>query len=455
MGRKPPKIFFSGIGGSGVSAIACFMADRGNTVVGSDRAFDREPVHPLVKILNARGITVVPQDGNGIDRSFDYAVFSTAVEPGQPEIVRAREQGVPTKTRPEYLSELTASFHTIAVSGTSGKSTASGLLAFLMKRLGLDPNFIGGGRVKQFQSSSNPGNYLSGSSDHLIIEACESDGSIVNYRPKHTIILNLSLDHHTVEKTSQMFKSLIEHTTEKVIMNADDKNLENITRKDIVTFSIQRPSDYQACSPVLRPFSAEFTLHNTKFSLSMPGICNLYNALSCIALLAETGITLKSMSEILPEFRGIERRFDILFDEGEAIVIDDYAHNPHKIASLMETVNNIREQVCYIFQPHGFGPTRLMKEGYTNAFAEKLRVTDHLVLLPIYYAGGTASKDISSKDLADGVRARGKSVEVAQKREDILEQLNEYSAYVVFGARDDTLSVFARNIAARLSGKTR
>src|SRR4030042_1689363 len=162
MPDKPLKIFFSGIGGSGVSAIACFMADRGHTVTGSDRSFEAKPKHPLYKILNSNGITITPQDGKGIDSSFDFVVFSTAVEHDRPEFIKAKTLGLPMKTRPEYLAELTSEFKTIAVSGTSGKSTTAGLLAFLIQRLGMKPNFIGGGRVKKFKTDKQPGNSLTG-----------------------------------------------------------------------------------------------------------------------------------------------------------------------------------------------------------------------------------------------------------------------------------------------------
>ncbi len=448
MHSRPLKIFFSGIGGSGVSAIANFMADKGHIIVGSDRAFDMDSRHPLKKTFQSRGIAVVPQDGNGIDDTFDFAVFSAAVEPDQPEVLKAKAHGIPVKTRPEYLAEITASFSTIAISGTSGKSTASGMLAFMMKRLGLNPNFIGGGRVKQFKSSSNPGNSLTGDSDYLIIEACESDGTIVNYRPQHSIILNLSLDHHPVDKTAKMFETLMENTMKKVIVNADDGNLGKITGRNTITFSIHNPSHYRADAIVYRPFSTDFSLHGTRFSLSSPGKYNLYNALSCIALLSEIGISLKAIAAVLPEFQGIDRRFDVLLNDGQRLVIDDYAHNPHKISSLMQTVRHLREDICYIFQPHGFGPTRLMKKEYIEAFIKNLRDTDRLILLPIFYTGGAVSKDISSHDLADEIRAEGKSAEVVEQREDILKRLREYQTYVVFGARDETLSDFARDIAA-------
>ncbi len=447
MYSAPLKIFFSGIAGSGVSAIAGFMADRGHTIIGSDRIFDMEPHNPLKRVFHDKGITIVPQDGKGLDSAVDFAVFSTAVEPDRPEILKAKALGIPIKTRPEFLAEITASFQTIAVSGTSGKSTVSGLLAFLMERLGLNPNFIGGGRVKQFKSSSNLGNSLTGNSDYLVIEACESDGSIVNFIPQHSIILNLSLDHNPVDKTTRMFEALIKNTREKVVVNADDENLKKIINKNIITFSIYNPSNYKVERIVYKPFGADFSLNGTNFSLSLPGEHNLYNALSCIAMLMEIGISPDAVAAILPEFQGIDRRFDVLLNEGEKLVIDDYAHNPHKILSLMQTVKPLRERICYIFQPHGFSPTRLMKKEYIEVFVKNLRASDHLILLPIFYAGGTTSKDISSRDLAEGIKAAEKSVEVVEKREDILKRLHEYQAYVIFGARDETLSDFAKEIA--------
>ncbi|MBI5675778.1 MAG: hypothetical protein HZC48_08160 [Nitrospirae bacterium] len=441
------KIFFSGIGGSGVSAIAGFMADKGHIIAGSDRLFDKNPDHPLKKTLKLKGINIFPQDGSGIDDTFDLAVFSTAVEHDQPEFLKAASLGIPVKTRPEFLSELSASFKTIAVSGTSGKSTASGLLAFLMKELGISPNFIGGGRVKQFKSSSSQGNYLTGESQHLIIEACESDGTIVNYRPEHSIILNLALDHHTIDKTASMFRELIKNTAGKVILNADDENLGMVTGGDVVTFSIEKQSAFRAHDIHYMPFNTDFSLNNIRFSLSLPGKHNLLNALSCIAFLSEFEIPLERITEVLPEFAGIERRFDIYLNNEHGLVIDDYAHNPHKIYSLMQTVQKIKENICYIFQPHGFAPTKMMRNEYIDVFAKNLRGSDHLMLLSIFYAGGTVSKEISSHDLADGIKAQGGSVEVVTKRGDIIKRLHEQKNYVIFGARDETLADFAKDIA--------
>jgi UDP-N-acetylmuramate--alanine ligase len=443
------KIFFSGIGGSGVSALAGFAAERGDRVSGSDRLFDANSGREVSSRLKAAGVALFPQDGSGIDGSVDLAVFSTAVEKDNPDRLKAGMAGVRVETRPEYLAGIVSRFRTIAVAGTSGKSTMSGMLAYLMARLGMTPNFIGGGRVKQFRTAANAGNYLTGGSDRLVIEACESDGSLVDYRPEHSIISNLDFDHHPVSETAKMFERLAANTRGIVVAGGDDENLFRCDLGGAVRFSIETESKYRARDVRLAPLSSTFTVNGTRFELDMPGRHNVYNALACIACLSELGISAADIAAALPGFAGIERRFDIHLNDGRHIVVDDYAHNPHKIASLMETMQQVSRSVCYIFQPHGFGPARMMREGYIRTFSAGLRDADRLVLLPIYYAGGTAAKDISSGDIAGPVRAAGRSAE-ALDRPGVLDSLDGHDAYVVFGARDDTLSDLAEEIAIKL-----
>lgn len=446
------KIFFSGVGGSGLSAIACFMAENGNLLSGSDRAFDKDPRHPLIETLKARGIALHPQDGSGL-RGAEMAVFSSAVEAANPDFKAACSAGIPMETRAGRLAGIVSSFDSVAVAGTSGKSTTSGMLAFVMERLGLKPGFIGGGRVKQFEAEANPGNYLAGGSRHLVFEACESDGSIVNYRPLHTMLLNLALDHHPVDKTRRMFGGLIENTKGAVVLNADDENLKGLGRGDEVTFSLDAPSDFRASEVVFKPFGTDFTMKGLRLGIRLPGRHNLYNALSALAMLSVIGVGAADAAAALDEFRGIRRRFDVHLNGPEGLVIDDYAHNPHKIAALMRTVASFGRPVCYIFQPHGYGPTRLMKEEYIEVFAGGLSASDRLIVLPIYYAGGTAAKDISSQDLAEGIRARGKSAEAVGKRDEVFERIGGGDAVVVMGARDESLSALAADIARILKGE--
>lgn len=444
------NIFFSGIGGSGVSALAGFTADKGHSVTGSDRLFDSNPAHPLRSQLQRAGITIVPQDGKALSPSYDLVVYSTAVESHNPDLIRARQLTITRKTRPEFLADLVSAYQTIAVAGTSGKSTVAGMLAFLMKKLGLRPNFIGGGRVKQFASSRRAGNYMIGDSPVLIIEACESDGTIVHFKPEHSIITNLRLDHHSIDKTAHMFEKLSDNTKGFVVLNNDDKHLAACAVSNPVYFSIQNKSRYTAENIRYFPLKTIFTVRNQPFELCLPGIYNLYNAISCIAFLLEYGIAASGIADALSAFTGLERRFDIYLNNKKNLVIDDYAHNPHKIMNLMTTAQRLSAGICFIFQPHGYSPVRLLKDEFIRVFAENLRDSDHLILLPIYYAGGTVTEDVTSATLADGIRASGRSVEVIEDRKIIFHKLRLWSDYVVFGARDDSLADVARKIADKL-----
>jgi UDP-N-acetylmuramate--alanine ligase len=427
--------------------LAAFLAAKGYTVWGSDRAFDKQPGHPAREPLERSGVRIVPQDGRGLDESFDLAVFSTAVEPDRPEAVRAKELRIPTLTRPELLARLMRAHRSIAVAGTSGKSTVSGLMAFLMERLGMGPNFLGGGRVKQLMEGGTPGNVLAGPSDFLVAEACESDGSIARFHPEHTLFLNLALDHHSVEHTAGLFRTLIANTGGTVLYNADDRALAALMPSGSVSFGIQEDARHQGRNVQLSPLGSTFRLHGHAFELGLPGLHNVLNALAALAMLAELGASLPDARPHLAEFQGLVRRFDIKLNDARGLVVDDYAHNPHKIEALMASTRDASPSACYVFQPHGFGPTRLMKEGYVRTFSRHLRRTDHLLILPIFFSGGTVSRDISSADLAEAVRAAGAPTQAVEDREDAVRIALEHHACVVFGARDETLSTLAEDIA--------
>lgn len=433
-----------------MSALAGFSANKGHSVTGSDRLFGNNPHHPLRSRLENAGITIVPQDGKALSPLYNLVVSSTAVESDNPDLIRAQQLAITQQTRPEFLADLVSSYQTIAVAGTSGKSTVAGMLAFLMDKLGLKPNFIGGGRVKQFASLQSAGNYLVGDSPVLIIEACESDGTIVHFKPEHSIITNLSLDHHAIDKTAHLFEKLSHNTTGCVFMNNDDNHLAACAINNPVSFSLEKTSRYKAENIRCDPLKTTFTVKNQQFELSLPGIYNLYNAIACIAFLLEYGIDASTIAHALSAFIGLERRFDIHLNNGNNLVIDDYAHNPHKIANLVQTVQRLSASICFIFQPHGYNPVRLLKDGFIQVFAENLRDPDHLILLPIYYAGGTVAKDVSSATIAEGIRASGRSVEVIKDRKIILDKLHLWSDYVVIGARDDSLAEFAKAIADRV-----
>lgn len=447
------NIFFSGIAGSGMSALALFSAARGHEVSGSDRQFDDSRGAHIKSRLEAAGVNLFPQDGSGIGPGLDLMVMSTAVEKDRPEVLKADGLGIKRMTRPEYLASVANEHRSIAMAGTSGKSTASGMLASAMSTLGLGPNFIGGGRVRDFRSDSNTGNVLTGESDWLVMEADESDGSLVNYIPSMSVISNLSLDHNPVKDTAAMFSTLISRTTGTVALNADDKGVMGLERqKKCLTYSIKTPSDLRAGNIELKGLGSAFTVKGQRFELRVPGLHNIYNALAAICMLRELGVSLREAAEALACFGGIERRFEVHLNEGGRMVIDDYAHNAHKLEALISTTRGMGDSVCYIFQPHGFGPLRMMLHEYARVFNSGLRPEDSLYVLPVFYSGGTVARDISSADLARpcGAKAPG-------SRESLLEDIAKYQSfdlYVVLGARDDSLSELAAGIARMVGGDT-
>ena len=436
-----------------MSALAAFAADLGASVSGSDRDYDAGSGAGIYGMLLEKGIRLVPQDGRGLDPSFDLMVISTAVESANPDIKRAQSIGISIEPRPEFLARIVGESRTIAVAGTNGKSSTAGMLAWVMRELGLDPGFIGGGRVKQFRSGANVGNSLPGGSGPLVVEACESDTAIASYSPQVTVLLNLSFDHREISDTASLFQSLLDNTRGRVIINGDDERLSSMKTEKRLSFGLGEGCDVRATHIGCEALESRFMVDGTEFRLALPGRHNIYNALSVIAVLKDMGIPVESMVRPLAEFTGLDRRFDIHLNSGGFLVVDDYAHNPDKIAALMETVSSDRETgregILYIFQPHGYGPTRLLKDRYVETFRICLRREDRLVILPIFYAGGTVAKDISSADIISPLADAGLDVRSAPDRDFILKSLRGWKTIVVFGARDETLS----NLAGKIAGK--
>lgn len=447
MNNCKKKIFFSGIAGSGLSALALFMAYKGQEVSGSDRQFDAGQGTGMLKTLQNAGVEIFRQDGSGIRDDLDLTVISTAVEKDRPDILRTRELGVKLISRPEFLASISAEHDSIAIAGTSGKSTVSGMLGHTMHALGMEPGLISGGRVKNLRTDSNPGNVLHGGSAILVMEADESDGSIVNYRPMHSVVHNLALDHHSVRETASMFSTLMRNTQGTVALNADDSRVMSLAQGTELTYSVRASSDVRATDVALEGTQSTFSVEGQRVNLKIPGLHNVYNALSALSMLKVHGANMAHAAQALSEFRGIERRFDIHSKGDGTLVVDDYAHNPHKIEALMHTISNISKQAAYVFQPHGFGPLGLMLNEYAEVFNRLVREGDALFILPVYYPGGSTSKGIGSEDL----QALCPGSYAPARRAGLLDLIGQnprkFDCITVFGARDESLSELASEIA--------
>ncbi len=455
---RPLWFHFAGVGGSGMSALAQYHALGGGRASGSDRAFDRGERAEMRRRLAAAGVTVTPQDGSGLadataaarPRLCDALVVSTAVEESVPDVAAARRLGVPILHRADLLARAAAERRTIAVAGTSGKSTVVAMIFEILRGAGRDPSVITGGDLLSLQDFDCLGNAWSGAGDLLVIEADESDGTLTRYAPWAGVLLNLQRDHKEIDELAGLFATFRERTRGPFLAG-EDANLDPFAA-GATRFGLGPGCAVRALDVDPRPDGSRFMVAGVRFDLPAPGLHNVRNAVAAIAACEALGVSPAEMVAPLRGFRGVARRFQVVGREKGVEVIDDFAHNPDKIAAALDTARARapRGRVLAVYQPHGFGPTRFLRDALIEAFAAHLRPTDHLWLPEIFYAGGSVTRDISSRDIAAGVAARGVPAGFAESRDDltapVAAEARPGDVVIVMGARDPTLTEFCTKI---------
>lgn len=430
-----------------MSGLSQFHVMCGGFATGSDRAIDQGIARDIAEKLTSAGIKVVPQDGEGLTKEFDLVVVSTAIEDDVPEVQKAKELGIPLIHRSEYLAEITLEHRTISVAGTNGKSTVSAMIFDILDYAGISPSILTGANLVSLNEEGLMGNCFIGSSDWLVIEADESDGSLVRYSSEIGVLLNLARDHKEPEEVKEYF-SAFKSNSSLCILNGDNENLVDL-REGATLFHTKEATDI-----VLKPDSSSFHYKNADFVLPIPGLHNIENAVAATAVCGHVGVKPELCSKALKKFKGVTRRFQNVGTRGNIRVIDDYAHNPVKVAAAIKAAQLGGGRVLAFFQPHGFGPTRFMKNELIESFADALNEKDILWVAEIYYAGGTTSKDISSKQIASGIVERGREARFAPKRDDIIAEINSSArkgdTILVMGARDPSLHKFATDILESL-----
>lgn len=464
-----PWLHFVGVAGSGMSALAQFHVGRGGRATGSDRALD-QGLHPEIRAaLIAAGVEIVPQDGAGLDTRCAAVISSTAVEAQIADLVRARELGVPVQHRSELLAVYVARHRTLAVTGTSGKSTTTAMIWTILSGGGHDPRLLTGGPLVALQERGLLGNAWSGDpqvvlhpaaldrdDSLLVIEADESDGSLVRYFPWLGVVLNLARDHKEVAEVAAMFAEFRLHCSGPLIVG-EDANLDCL-RPGAVTCGLSDRADVRAHDLDLGPRSVAFTVDGVRFRVPSPGRHTVLNAVAAIAACREAGVAISDMAAPLAGFRGVERRFISVGERGQVEVIDDFAHNPDKLAAAIATgrdrLADDQGRILAIFQPHGFGPTRFLRDDLVSALAGALRPSDILWLPEIFYAGGTVNRDLSSADLAGSLVARDRDARFCVARDQLPDLVAEAARpgdlVLVMGARDPSLTGLSRAILAAL-----
>ncbi len=414
--KKYKNIHMIGIGGVSMSGIAAILQNWGFNVTGSDAA-DSE----AVQLLRTKGIKVVIGHSLEDVANSDVVVYSAAIKSTDPEMLEAKRLNIPTIERADFLGEITRCYKdTICISGTHGKTTTTSMVSLCFMDALTDPSIQVGAMLKQLN-----GNYRVGNSEHFIIEACEYVESFLKFSPKAEIILDIDNDHLDYFKSFDNIKSAFIKYVKLLpddgllILNADDQNcldLKEHTNAKIVTYGIENENaDFVAKNIVFDNdgfpefdvfYRGEFFMTLT---LSVPGIHNILNSLSCVAICTEYGIEKKDIQNSLIKFTGAHRRFEFKGKllNNQVSVYDDYAHHPTEIKATYNSLKNKKYNESWaIFQPHTYSRTKLLLDD----FADSLKDFDHVIILDIYAARETNTYNISSKDLADKLSPLAKDV---------------------------------------------
>ena len=458
--------FFCGIGGSGMLPLAMIVKGAGHHVEGSDRALDQGRSGAKFDYLRDLGIALHSQDGSGLVRASQILVASAAVEDTVPDVVSADRVGAERLSRADLLAELfNNSASAIGVAGTSGKSTTTGMIGWILYHAGKDPTVMNGAVMKNFVK---PGalfaSALVGEGKHFVSEVDESDGSIAMYNPAIAVLNNIALDHKTMDELRALFGGFIGRA-DVAVLNLDNDETARLAAsysKNKITYSIEgAAADLVADKMKPEPFGISFVVRDcvegasAPVTLKMPGRHNVSNALAALAAAKASNIPLDKAAIALSAFEGVKRRLEYVGEKAGVTVFDDFGHNPDKISATLKTLHDFPGRLLIMFQPHGFGPLRKMKSEFIECFSNRLHKDDVLLMPEPVYFGGTVDRSVSSKDIVDGVTAAGKRAEVHADRESCGDRLVELAKpgdrIIVMGARDDTLSDFAAKIVVDLS----
>ncbi|MBB3764138.1 UDP-N-acetylmuramate--L-alanine ligase [Sphingomicrobium lutaoense] len=454
--------FFCGIGGSGMLPLAAILRARGMRVSGSDRSLDAGRTAPKFDYLRSLGIELFPQDGSGVREGMTM-VASAAVEDSVPDMVAAREHELPRMTRPDLLAELlNGADRSIAVGGTSGKSTVTGMIAWMLVAAGRQPTVMNGAVMKNFASPSAPfASALAGDPELFVSEVDESDGSIAYYRPTIALVNNISLDHKSMEELRSLFGGFLD-AAKKGVVNLDDEESAALAegRDNLVTFGFDaEDADLKGEDLNLGDMGTNFIVsvdgERIAVALPMRGRHNASNALAALAAVHALGVPLAPAAASLARFAGLKRRLELIGESGGVQVYDDFGHNPDKVAATLETMKDHRLRI--MFQPHGYGPLRQMGEELARVFARHLKDGDCLYLSDPVYQGGTVDRSRGSGWLADAIRqAGGDATHIADRDVIAARMVREAEpgdVLMVMGARDDSLIAYAQGLVAELEAR--
>ncbi len=444
--------------------LAVLLKKTGHTILGSDRAYDHGKTPEKFKSLQDVGISIVSQDGESVTDAIDYFVVSTAVENTIPDVKAAFDLKLKIISRGELLAKVfNQAKQKIAIAGTSGKSTVTGMIGTIISELGLDPTLVNGGEIINLRESKT--DKFSGvragqdASDIFIAEMDESDGSIAHYYPSISVLNNIALDHKSLAELQQLFGDYLARTSDAIIVNLDQEEVKSLcnskVHKRIISYGIKsKDADLLAkdICPLAGGISFLLQIDDETFqvNLGVPGKHNVENALGALAVCFAIGLDMKVCVTALEKFQGIHRRLEFIGTKDGISVIDDFAHNPDKISATLSTLKAFDGRLIVMFQAHGYGPLKLMGREIIESFSVNLGPDDVILMPEVYYAGGTVDRSVTAKDIINRLKELGLKAHWFSERQEIADFL-AYSAkkgdrIVIMGARDDTLHSFAHEV---------
>lgn len=441
-----------GVAGVGMSALAQVLLAHGYAVTGSDRFLDEGKDLEVFHKLRSAGVDLVAQDASGLQSNTAAVIISTAIEDDNPDVAEARKHSIPIIHRTDMLAFLACGHRFVAVTGTSGKTTVTGMLGWIFECVGRDPTVISGGALLNWQSQYRIGNVRIGRSNLWIVEVDESDKSLLRFEPDWVVVTNISKDHFELREVVELFQLFARRVRMGVICGPGVASILQSGGADSLRASVALVEE------TFEPFEEGgyygFWYKGFSFRSPLLGKHNAENAFVAVVLCDRLGLDLAAVRNALMSFKGIERRMERIGSVRGVSVVDDYAHNPAKIAAAWQTVSALHRRVVGVWRPHGHGPLSLMMDDLVTTFAEVCRPDDRLILLPVFYAGGTIKKKVSLEELADAVRAKGVHVELAEDYDHLLGRLPREcrpgDCVLCMGARDPYLPVFARQMLSAL-----
>ena len=451
------RFHFSGIAGAGMGPLACLMKARGHAVQGSDRAFDQGKKQEIAAELSRLGIELAPQDGRAVTAAIDRFVYSAAVEADTPELRAARALSLECLPRPQLLAEVinTAS-PGVAISGTSGKSTVVGMLGWLLREGGIRATVLGGA---DFVGEGSGGCFVAGPTEGpAVAEACESDGTLVGYRPTIGVIHNVSRDHDELSALRPQFTAFARNCG-KLLVGADCPEAAALGQRfKAATYGLSEDADARLRVTSVGPRRGRGVLRHAGRDLTLdipqPGLHNLQNATAAALVALEIGLDADAVVALLARFPGVARRFELVGTTPRDIhVVDDYAHNAEKLRAAISTAQAGSARVVAVFQPHGFGPARFLRGELREMMPTLLRPQDRFCYAEIFFAGGTVAKDISSRMLADDLPAAlncGYARDHEAACQWVVSEARPGDTVLIMGARDPDLPRLARAVLSSL-----